>query len=53
MDPTRGYEAARKLLNEHFDNQYTIAATFIEEITEGPQIRPSDRSGLLAALLIS
>ena len=48
MDPTKGYEAARKLLKERFGHPYTIAAKFVEEITEGPQIRASDRSGLLA-----
>ena len=52
MDPTKGCDAARKLLKErvglHGAFWYTIAAKFVEEITEGPQLRPSDRSGFLA-----
>ena len=47
MDPAKEYEAARKLLKERFGHPYTITAKFVEEITEGPQIRQSDRSGLL------
>ena len=47
MDPSKGYMAARKLLRERFGHPYTIAAKFVSEITEGPQIKPSDRSGLL------
>ena len=37
----------RKLLQEPFGHPYTIAVKFVGEITEGPQIKPSDRSGLL------
>jgi len=47
MDPSMGYMAARKLLKERFGHPYTIAAKFVSEITEGPQIKPSDRLGLL------
>ncbi|XP_078380333.1 uncharacterized protein LOC144663310 [Oculina patagonica] len=48
MDPSRGYQSARKLLKERFGHPYTIAAKFVSEITEGPPIKASDRSGLLA-----
>ena len=47
MNPSEGYMAARKLLKERFGHPYTIAAKFVSEIIEGPQIKPSDRSGLL------
>ena len=47
MNPSEGYMAARRLLKERFGHPYTIAAKFVSEITEGPQIKPSDRSGLL------
>ena len=47
MDTSKGYMAARKLLRERFGHPYTIAAKFFGEITDGPQIKPSDRSGLL------
>ena len=47
MDPSNGYMAARKLLQERFGHPYTITAKFVGKITEGPQIKPSDRSGLL------
>ena len=39
--------AARKLLQECFGRPYTIAANFVGEIIEGPQIRPCNHSGLL------
>ena len=38
---------AKKLLKERFGHPYTITPEFVGEITEGPQIKPSDRSGLL------
>ena len=47
MDPSKGYMAARNLLQEHFSHPYTIAAKFVGETTVGPQIKPSDCSGLL------
>ena len=47
-DPSKGYLAKRKLLKERRGLRYTIAAKFVGEITKGPQIKPSDRSGLLA-----
>jgi len=47
MDPSNRYMAARKLLKERFAHPYTIAGKFDNGITEGPQIKPSDRSGLL------
>lgn len=47
MDPSNRYMAARKLLKERFAHPYTIAAKFDNGITEGPQIKLSDRSGLL------
>ena len=47
MNTSKGYMAARKLLQERFGHPYTIASKFVGEITEGPQIKPSDRTGLL------
>jgi len=47
MDPSMGYMVARKLLKECFGHPYPIAAKFVCEITEGPQIKPSNHSGLL------
>ena len=47
MNPSEGYMAARNLLKERFGHPYTIAAKFVSEITEGPQVKPSNRSGLL------
>ena len=47
MNPSKGYMAARRLLKERFAHLYTIAAKFVSKITEGPQIKPSDLSGLL------
>ena len=48
MDPSKGYQAARKLLMERFGHPYTIAANYVSKLTEGPPLKPSDRSGLLA-----
>ncbi|KAL9986270.1 hypothetical protein ACROYT_G000387 [Oculina patagonica] len=48
MDLSKGYQSARKLLKERFGHPYTIAAKFVSKITEGPPIKASDRSGLLA-----
>ena len=48
MDPSKGYQAARKLLMERFGHPYTIAANYVSKPTEGPPLKPSDRSGLLA-----
>ena len=47
MDPSKGYVAARKLLQECFGHPKRIAAKFGGEITEGPQIRQSKSSGLI------
>ena len=47
MNPSKGHMPARRLLKERFAHPYTIAAKFVSEITEGPQIKPSDLSGLL------
>ena len=38
MDPSKGYTATRKLLQERFGHPYTIGTKFVGEITEGPQI---------------
>lgn len=48
MDSSKGYQAARKLLKERFGHPFTIAAKHVSKLTEGPPIKSSDRSGLLA-----
>jgi len=48
MDSSLGYQMARKLLEERFGHPFTIASKYVTKLTEGPQIKPSDRTGLLA-----
>ena len=49
MDSSVGYhQTARKLLEERFGHPFTIASTYVAKLTEGPPLKPSDRTGLLA-----
>ena len=47
-DPSLGYQAARKLLEERFGHPFRIASQYVTKLTEGPPLKPSDRTGLLA-----
>ena len=46
MHPDRGYTEAKKLLNKHFGNEYTIASAYIEKALNWPVIRSEDGEGL-------
>lgn len=48
MDTLQGYQMARKLLEERFGLPFKIASEYVTKLTEGPPLKPSDRSGLLA-----
>ena len=48
-DPSLGYQAARKLLEERFGHPFRIASQYVTKLTEGPPLKPSDRIGLLAS----
>ena len=49
MDSSVEYhQTARKLLEERFGHPFTIASTYVAKLTEGPPLKPSDRTGLLA-----
>ena len=49
MDSSVEYhKTARKLLEERFGHPFTIASTYVAKLTEGPPLKPSDRTGLLA-----
>ena len=47
-DPSLGYQAARRLLEERFGHPFRIASQYVTKLTEGPPLKPSDRTGLLA-----
>ena len=47
-DPSLGYQTARKLLEERFGHPFGIASQYVTKLTEGPLLKPSDRTGLLA-----
>ena len=46
MSPSDGYRRARQLLQERFGNSFVITETWINKVTNGPEIRPSDREML-------
>ena len=48
MDSSLGYQKARNLLEERFGHPFTIASKYVTKLTEGPPLKPTDRSGLLA-----
>jgi hypothetical protein len=48
MDPSVGYNAAKKLLKVRFGHPYTIATSFVKSVTDGASIKPADRVELLA-----
>lgn len=41
-----GYVEAKKLLNKHFGNEYTIAFAYIERVLKWPLIRSEDGEAL-------
>ena len=47
-DPSLGYQTARKLLEERFGHPFRIASQYVTKLTEGPPLKPSNRTGLLA-----
>lgn len=46
MHPVIGYVEAKKLLNKHFGNEYTIAFAYIERVLKWPLIRSEDGEAL-------
>ena len=47
-DPSLGYQTARRVLEERFGHPFRIALQYVTKLTEGPLLKPSDRTGLLA-----
>jgi len=47
LDPSRGYKEARKILNRYFGDPYHIATAHVNQLTNGPAIKPYDSSALL------
>ena len=47
MDQSVGYQNAKKLLKERFGHPFVIASKYVAKLTEGPPLKPTDRSGLL------
>ena len=46
MNPDMGYQRARQLLQERFGNSFIITETWIDQVTNGPQIKPNERQKL-------
>ena len=46
MNPDMGYRRARELLQEQFGNSFIITETWIDQVTNGPQIKPNERQKL-------
>ena len=47
LDPSHGYEEARKILSRCFGEPYHIAEAHVNKITNGSPLKPFDRTGLL------
>ena len=47
-DPSLEYQTTRKLREERFGHPFRIASQYVTKLTEGPPLKPSDRTGLLA-----
>ena len=46
IDPEVGYPKAKNLLKERFGNDYVIAEAWMEKVTEGTGLKPSDSEAL-------
>lgn len=51
MDPDKGYRKAKKLLKEHFGNEYRISVAYIDKALSWPTIKADDGEGLNALAL--
>lgn len=47
MDPSDGYKTARTIRKERFGHPYTIATSFVKDVTDGSPIKASDGAELL------
>ena len=48
MDPLLGYQTAKALLEDRFGNPFKVATAYLNEVTNGPPVRPHDSKALLA-----
>ena len=48
MDPLLGYKTAKALLEDRFGNPFKVAMAYLNEVTNGPQVRRHDSKALLA-----
>lgn len=48
MTADEGFAAAKKLLKEHFGNEFKITAAYIEKVTGWPSIKAEDPKALKA-----
>ncbi len=46
MTLERGYKEAKRLLYQHFGNEYTIATAYIEKALDWPALKPEDNKAL-------
>ena len=48
MDPLLGYQTAKALLEDRFGNLFKVATAYLNEVINGPPVRPYDSKALLA-----
>lgn len=48
MAPERGYELAKRLLREHFGNEFKVAAAYTEKALAWPELKSEDVKALQA-----
>lgn len=51
MDPDKGYKEAKRLLKEHFSNEYRISMAYISTALSLPTIKADDGEALNALAL--
>lgn len=51
MDAALGYQTAKRLLKEHFGNDYMVAVAYINKALNWPIIKPDDGEALKAFAL--
>jgi hypothetical protein len=47
MKPSEGFTRAKHLLKERFGDDYTISEAWIQKVTTGAEVKPSDKLGLM------
>lgn len=46
MDQAKGWKHVKQILKDRFGNDFIISESWLEKVTNGPIIKPSDQNGL-------